>query len=727
MWCGHSTRISPYDRFILEQLAADLLRDLKDRKDLAALGFLTVGQRIGTANDVINDRIDVVGRGLQGLTVACARCHDHMFDPISIKDYYALHGVFASSVEPKEDELPVILEGERSAGDKFAKEVELIDARNREMFYDLVAGLNSEFRRKAGDYLLSLMQYLSESEEDKQASVKLQEGSQLDSSVWSALRTQILQFRSGRGRAGIPVKGENADRVYPREDTVLAPMLKFMGAPKDSWGTVAQEISENRRGNYHPLIAKAFQGTSPKTFQEVAAAYARVFQEVNAKGATFVKLSAEAIQQGAKLTGVSEGEARLLSVPYRIRIAAELDSRQIQEEMLPWREITRNLKPWEFNKLNQLKMTGAGAVVRAMVVNDSPQPKNSRVFLRGQSSAPGPEVPRRFLSVLAGGNPKPFDKGSGRLELAQSIADRRNPLTARVMVNRVWMHHFGEGFVRTPDDLGTQGEAPTHPELLDYLSSYFMEQGWSLKHLHKLIMLSRVYQESSYTVPAHEQMDPFNRLLWRANVRRLEFEAVRDSLLVFSGQIDRTLGGPPVNITDEPYIMRRSVYGYVDRGELPELMSHFDFADPLAPNSKRTTTVVPQQALFLMNSPMVVDVARRVLARPEVVNARDNLNRVFHLYRIVFQRDPKPAEIQLALEFVGREIKEEPQTLALAKELAEPTPDAKKKKGGGRTAREESLSAIQNEGLERVERKLLTPWETYAQALLLSNEAAYVN
>ena len=362
-----------------------------------------------------------------------------------------------------------------------------------------------------------------------------------------------------------------------------------------------------------------------------------------------------------------------------------------------------------------------------MVVRDLAKPVDSPVFIRGQAQEKGEIVPRRFLEVLSGGKPKPYRIGSGRFELAQSIADKQNPLTARVMVNRVWLNHFGEGFVRTPDDLGTMAEKPTHPELLDYLSSYFMENGWSLKKLHKLIMLSRVYQESSYTVPAHEQIDPENRLLWRANVRRLDFEATRDSLLTFSGKLDRAMGGHPVNLTDEPYSMRRSVYGYVDRGNLPELMAHFDFSNPEAPNSKRSTTIVPQQALFLMNSPMVVDVARSVLARPEVLNSRDNLNRIFNIYRIVLGRAPKPAEINFALEFIGKETKLQNEVVVSAKEMTE----KQSKKAAERLKRMESqsnnaLAAIRNDG-QMIERKPLTAWETCIHALLLSNEVVYVN
>jgi hypothetical protein len=330
-------------------------------------------------------------------------------------------------------------------------------------------------------------------------------------------------------------------------------------------------------------------------------------------------------------------------------------------------------------------------------------------------------VPRRFLEILSpGGKPEPFKVGSGRLELAQAIASKNNPLTARVAVNRVWMHHFGEGFVPTPDDLGTMSEKPTHPELLDYLATYFMENGWSLKKLHRLILLSRVYQQSSHIIEGDVgkqfvDKDPYNKLLWRANVRRLDFEAVRDSLLVFSGNMDRTLGGKPINLTDEPYSFRRSVYGYVDRGNLPELMAHFDFANPNMANSKRTSSLVPQQALFLMNSPMTVDIVRRIVARPEFAGARDHLGRIRALYEIIFQRYPTKEEFAIAAQFLKVEAEDsEANTFVY---------DGAKNRGrGGMGGR----SAIKNDGL-RVSRRPLNAWETFAQVLLFSNEAAYLN
>jgi hypothetical protein len=372
-------------------------------------------------------------------------------------------------------------------------------------------------------------------------------------------------------------------------------------------------------------------------------------------------------------------------------------------------------------RYNGLQLSHPGAPAHAMIVADQAKPKDSPVFIRGQANVKGEIVPRRFLEFLSpGGKPEPFKIGSGRFELAKAIASPTNPLTARVLVNRVWMHHFGEGFVPTPDDLGTMSEKPTHPELLDYLSSYVMENGWSLKKLHRLILHSRVYQESSHILPGeagqkYVDKDPYNKLLWRANVRRLDFESVRDSLLVFSGNMDRTFGGKPINLTDEPYSFRRSVYGYVDRGNLPELMAHFDFSKPDMTNSKRTSTVVPQQALFLMNSPMTVDIVRRIVARPEFANAPEAPGKIRALYEIIFQRYPTKAELAMAQQFLKTEAED-------AEANSYVYQGAKRRGGGGMSGR----SAIKNDGL-RVSRRALNPWETFAQVLLLSNEAAYLN
>jgi hypothetical protein len=274
--------------------------------------------------------------------------------------------------------------------------------------------------------------------------------------------------------------------------------------------------------------------------------------------------------------------------------------------------------------------------------------------------------------------------------------------------------------------------------LLDYLAARFSSNsgdgglGWSMKKMHRLIMLSSAYQQSSETKAEYAQRDPDNRMLWRANLRRLDFEAIRDSMLLFTGKLDETIGGKPVNLTDEPYSNRRSVYGYIDRGNVPEVMAQFDFSDPDMTNSRRTTTIVPQQALFFMNSPMSVDVARKVTSRPEFEAAKDDAGRVAAIYQTLFQRAPRPEEVRFATEFLaargavgggaaqlaGAKAAGNDRAAIIAARRAAMKQPIKRKLNG--------RQAIQNEG-ERVERRPLTDWEQYAQALLFTNEMVYVN
>lgn len=681
----------PYDRFIMEQLAADKLTDLKDQRDLAALGFLTVGKRGGNANDIIDDRIDTVSKGFLAMTVSCARCHDHMFDPIPTKDYYALHGVFSSIEEPKEK--PTISQASKALAADFGQKMEALEQANRDNYYKSATENNFSFRRQAVAYVK--VSYYSRRGAPAEDLVK-----------GGDIRTSEKLTREVQ---------ESLPRAV-RNESVFAPLRRF---EEGNWSALNVE-------KLNPIVAAAFKYKTPANIDQLAEIYGQIFRDVQVKAMEYEKALSAAKTPDAKIEGFDPAMVELIQMPLAMNPAYALTTESLRKEVQGWPQQLRN-RGWSFNKMNELTLTNGGADAKAMVVQDLAKPKDSPVFIRGQAGVPGDIVPRRFLEILSGGKPQPFKIGSGRLELAQAIASKNNPLTARVIVNRVWLHHFGEGFVRTPDDLGNQSEAPSHPELLEYLSSYLMEQGWSLKKLHRLIMLSKVYQESSFTVPAHAVIDPFNRLLWRANVRRLDFESMRDSLLVMAGKLDGTVGGQPVNLTEEPYSTRRSIYGYIDRGNLPELMQHFDFSNPEAPNSKRTSTIVPQQALFLMNSPMSIDVARSVLARPEVAGTSTNLNRIVNIYKVVLGRTPKPTEIATAYDFIGKELREEGRVAASAKDMVEKAA----KKAADRAKRmgqmnNNGLAAIQNEG-EMVERKPLTAWETYAHALLLSNEMAYVN
>jgi hypothetical protein len=486
----------PYDQFILQQLASDQLPLGEDKRSLAALGYLTLGRRfLNNIHDIIDDRIDVTMRGLQGMTVGCARCHDHKFDPIPQKDYYSLYGVFASSEEPKD--LPLIGKPEQTAE---------------------LAAFEAELAKRQA----AVEKYRNEHKDE------LAKGNR--------------KFRDG---------------------------LRALRKKVEAW-----------------------QATSPV------------------------------------------------------------------------------------------------APPRAMVLVDKPTPQEPHVLLRGNPNNPGPAVPRQYLEVVAGEKRQPFRQGSGRLELAHAIADRNNPLTARVLVNRVWLHHFGAGLVRTPSDFGLRGEPPTHPQLLDWLAATFMDEGWSIKKLHRLILLSSTYQQASSNDPRRLQIDPENRLLARMNRQRLDFEAMRDSLLAVAGRLDTTMGGRAVELTTAPFSPRRSVYGFIDRQNLPGLFRTFDFASPDTSTPQRYTTTVPQQALFLMNSPFVIEQARHFGQRADVTGQTTDEAKIQRMHQLAYGRAAEPAEIALGVRF-----------------LTEARPSEGAKAAGTH----------------------LPAWEQYAQVLLLSNEFAFVD
>lgn len=698
----------PYDRFILEQLAADQLPG-EDPSRLAALGFLTVGERFRSVNDVINDRIDVVTKGFLGLTVSCARCHDHMFDPVPTEDYYSLHGIFASTLEPTVKPLLGAAEGSPELRD-FEQKMAALEKQNRDIFLREVIGDLNEFRSKPAAYLLA-------------GRVVQRRGA---SAEQIAERNRMIRERKLEADL-LPAIFQRTSGPRSRLDSVFWPWAEFQRLPAANFAAEAKVLAARvsgkgfRRRSVNPYVATAFENAAPKSLEEVAGIYAQMYAGLGEQAKALLAAVRTAPERAAEF---DPALLEVLSVPLELPTSANLDSARIRELIQRWPNRKVNRAGFIFGRINELQLTHPGAPAHAMALADAPFPRNSPVFIRGQAENKGQVVPRRFLEILAGPERPVFQQGSGRLELAQAIASKDNPLTARVMVNRVWMHHFGEGLVTTPDDLGVQSAEPSNQALLDYLAAQFMEGNWSIKRLHRIIMLSSVYQQTTATNKAYEQIDPENRLLWRANIRRLDFEAVRDSLLFVSGRLDTTLGGKPVNLTEEPYSYRRSVYGFIDRGNLPELMSHFDFSDPDMPNSKRTTTVVPQQALFLMNSSMSVDVARKLVVRPEFLAAYDDRARVQALYAMLFQRPARLEEQQMAHDFLvaSAEAAPLPQTKAPARGRNQIIAARQQARRNDRLGNR----AIRNEG-ELVDRKPLTAWERYAQALLFTNELAYVN
>jgi hypothetical protein len=383
------------------------------------------------------------------------------------------------------------------------------------------------------------------------------------------------------------------------------------------------------------------------------------------------------------------------------------------------RQLQRDLRQNQ-TKVAKLELTHPGAPPRAMVLEDLRRPHDSPVFIRGDAGKKGDIVPRHFLEVLSSYYRPAFTNGSGRLDLAWAIVSKQNPLTPRVLVNRLWLHHFGEGFVSSPDDLGTRCEPPSNPQLLDYLAARIVEDGWSLKKMHRLIMNSSVYQESSANNPRYAQLDPDNRLLWRANIRRLEFEALRDSLLTIGGDLDQTMFGRPVDIESEPFSTRRTVYGKVDRSDVADVLVNFDFANPDMPTGRRHDTTVPQQALFLMNSPLVIEQAKKLVALPGFLACSDEPERIRFLYERIYQRPPRSEEVRLGEDFIDESAQAEkasPGDQALrpvSNEQTEVKPMALREPG--RKAR----------ALDR-KRAPLKAWEEYAHALLQANETSFVN
>jgi hypothetical protein len=667
-----------YDQFILHQLAADQVVTPADPRPLAALGYLTVGRRfLLDQNEIIDDRIDVVTRGLLGLTVTCARCHDHKYDPIPTEDYYSLYGVMASSVEP--GTLPLLdppgtpPSAGRAIFDRKVAEAEkarsvFLDQRRSEAHQDITANLSR--------YLKATIELSFNPDHPKQ-----QERALADKLNARRLRT-------------ITILWARAVTAASPDDPILGPWRTFAAVPVAEFPKKAAEVQRNladpkRPARIDPLVTQLVLGTVPSSMHEVALRYVNLFTHLESQP----KSTGEALRSAL----FAPGKPLYITDP----------------ELLAMLDQTENGQLGNLNgAIETLGGTEPGAPDRGMVMNDAPQPAEPHIFIRGNPGRPGKQVTRHFVHVIAGPNPPPFQKGSGRLELARAIADPANPLTARVLVNRVWTWHFGKALVNTPSDFGVRSDPPTHPELLDYLASDFVASGWSIKSLHRRIMLSSTYQQASEPRPDALAKDPENRLVWRFNRQRLDFESMRDSILAVSGDLDPALGGRPVSIIDPPVSRRRTLYGFIDRQNLDGLYRTFDFAVPDATSPRRFVTTVPQQALFLMNSPFLHDESRQLVnstfrdptpsSGGSSVPDDLRLQEVRHLYRRALSRDPSADELALAVSFLDRAA------------AASGSPGAWKRASDKRP--EASASD-----------RTLSPWEQLAQVLLLTNEFLFVD
>ena len=616
----------PFNEFIIEQLAADLLPEPRRNQTLAALGYLTVGRCFqNNINDIIDDRIDVVSRGLLGLTVTCARCHDHKFDPIPTADYYSLHGIFLSSEEPKER--PIIAEPKHTP--EHAQYIEKREALLKKMVTmaeEEVSKTNVELVQKIPDYLLATVE--APSVEDLKA---------------------VDTFAGEHKLVGLPLSRWLKLLKKPESTPVFGPWTALAALPKTEFTEKAKQLCALWKTappqGWLPSVLAAVSEPAPASLQDVAQRYGNLCAR-----ALDVELAKEkaAAQPKVELSGDVRDSLRVLlaqdGAPAKLTLAEveKVRAKKIQD-------VRTKVK----DELDLLDATDPSAPPRAMAIYDKPQPVQAAIYLRGNNANRGPNVPRQFLAVLSGPERKPFTQGSGRLELAQAIANPSNPLTARVAVNRIWLHLFGRGLVETPNDFGVRTASPAIPGVLDYLATRFIESGWSTKKVVRELALSRAYQQSSVARPDALALDPTNELLHSAHRRRLDFEALRDTLLQASSTIDLTPGGRAVELSKPPFSYRRSVYGYIDRQDLPSLFRIFDFANPDISTGQRFETTVPQQALFLMNNDFLKSLAEALAKLPTITSAPPGPDRVQALFRQVLQRAARPEELQASLQLVS--------------------------------------------------------------------------
>src|SRR5579871_1669158 len=619
----------PYDAFVRAQIAGDLQDEKTRYKTLPATGFLGLGPWYYdngavevTRADERHDRVDVVTRGFLGLTVACARCHDHKYDPIPQTDYYALAGVFLNTAYHEYPRVP------KSVLDDYTKLEEDVEKKQK-VLQEIQSNLSSQLSESLAFKTSNYLQGVYEVAGQKRDIETVVESRKLDyellerwirymekptdkyhyKEAWQALMKKATPAAGGgggrgmgggggfggggggRGGAGGRGGGGNQE-VKKLADEFQANVVKVMLARK--------ELNEENE----IIAAKALEGTKkkkrankPNEFitnddfcpgcglrlknmpEEDSSFWTEIFQRELTDAddpAAMMAAGGRAGKPGVLLfrgwglesrTG-AEAQAQMAS------IKADLD------------EARKKLEP---------------AYPFLHGVEDAKEPVNLPLSIRGNPNNLGPEVPRHFLSMLSKDDPETFHKGSGRLELADDIL--KQPISMRVFVNRVWKGHFGTGIVDTPSNFGMTGESPTNPDVLEYLASDFGKNGMSVKKLHREIMLSAVYQLSTEKDESAFAKDSGDRLYWRMDRKRMDAEQVRDAVLMVAGNLDTSLGGPSQELT--PAFTRRTVYGKVSRYKLDEYLQLFDFPTPNISAEKRFTTTVPLQRLFLMNSDFI--------------------------------------------------------------------------------------------------------------------------
>ncbi len=759
----------PFDRFAKEQIAGDLLNDVPGDHPfdpIIATGFLVIGPKMLAEDDpvklqmdIIDEQLDTIGKGFMGLTLGCARCHDHKFDPIPTADYYALAGIFKSTQTM--DSLKVVAKWHEENLE--VPEVVAARSEHQRKLMGIKQKIAAE-RQEATEVLLReararLSQYLLAAEAERRRQKRLSQLQTLgdlpaERRPEGVLIREAEEFDRGNVRkdhddfgAGIGVlinKGQRPNFVEYDIDVTEAGTYQFelrlaAAAARPcqlsvNGKVVANDIADAATGSWNPesqrwfVEAVIFLGAGKNTLRLQQPEHfphidklliaplatpgdcgLRSFQPSEELIPEFVSQWAEQmnaaadvpdsplhswVQKAASTQSISSLQP--LAEKYAAMLGDDNAFRElVTSESGPFRipaALDQRFSAQTRQRLGQLAKQhkelerSVPKFPKAMAVQDVDTPANIHIHYRGDHLTQGPEVPRHFLRIIPPGESPSIPEGrSGRLALANWLTAPEHPLTARVIVNRIWHWHFGAGLVRTPDNFGRLGERPTHPELLDWLARQFVASGWSIKDLHRRILLSSTWQMSSQPNLHAQAIDPENRLLWHMPRRRLEAEEVRDAILMACGNLERNPSkGPPLPTANRAYVTttrkgspsvysrnHRSVYLPVIRSHVYELFTAFDFADPAVSSGTRQSTTIAPQALFMMNSQLVAEHTRTRACRLLEHGPQQDAARVTELYLEILSRSPSQAEQVRALRFIAAQQHRFAATSKAATNLAE--------------------------------------------------------
>lgn len=654
----------PFDRFIREQIAGDLLPHAttdERRRQLSATAFLALGptnyeeqNKAALRMDIVDEQLDTIGKGFLGMTIGCARCHDHKFDPIPTEDYYALAGILRSTrtLENFTDNVARWVDSPLPLDDAAERELKAHEQK--------LATVNAELKTLRASMKRRVNAVAADGDSKALRAAALA-GIVIDE---SKARVVGEWQQSGFGRTFI---GDGY--LHDRDEGKGTKTITFTPTLPRS-GRYEVRLAYTPNGNRAPRVPiTILHADGEKTI----GIDQRETPPIDGRFITLGQFRFEKDGQGYVLisnegtTGIVVVDAlQLIPIDPAEGIAEAATPPVAAGQPNPAADTMAQVRRLEL----ELKKLGAEGPRRplTMSVTEAGDIGDTEIRIRGNVRSLGAKVPRGFLQVaMHGPSPTISDHESGRVQLAEWIASPDNPLTARVITNRAWAWLMGAGLVRTIDNFGTTGETPSHPELLDHLARSFMKEGWSLKKLVRTIVLSRTYQLATTSPIATTNEDPENRFLARAHRRRLDAEQIRDAILWAGGELKLEIGGPnigsgpagaanlPVN-AEYGYVFtdtRRSIYTPAFRNQRLELFEVFDFADINAPIGQRNVSTVAPQALYLMNHPFVIEQAKLAARRTLAATDRNEDARITEAYRSTLGREPSARERELAQQFLA--------------------------------------------------------------------------